>query len=172
MKLVPSLPHRGFTLLELLVVIAVIGLLTSIVLMSLNSARDKGADAASRSNLNNIRSQTELYYHDNGLSYEGVCGQDNVSRAVNEAGAVCADSTSTWAAAVDLLTTDVSYCVDSTGVSYESEATAADEVANGICDGAGGGGSEEEEEEEGGDGGWPPMASPTVRYIGEIAPIS
>ncbi len=51
---------KGFTLLELLIVIAVIGILTAIVVASLSSSRAKGADAAIKSNLANIRAQAEL----------------------------------------------------------------------------------------------------------------
>ncbi len=54
--------NRGFTLIELLVVIAIIGILSSVVLASLNTARNKGSDAAIKSNLANIRAQAEILY--------------------------------------------------------------------------------------------------------------
>ena len=52
----------GFTLIELLVVVAIIGILASVVLASLNNARTKGADAAIKSNLTNMRGQAEILY--------------------------------------------------------------------------------------------------------------
>jgi type IV pilus assembly protein PilA len=58
--------NKGFTLIELLVVIAIIGILSSVVLASLNSARNKGADAAIKSNLANTRAQAEINYDTNG----------------------------------------------------------------------------------------------------------
>ncbi len=56
---------RGFTLIELLVVIAIIGILSSVVLASLNTARNKGADAAAKEQLATIRPQAEIYYDSN-----------------------------------------------------------------------------------------------------------
>ena len=120
---------KGFTLIELLVVIAIIGILSSVVLASLNTARGKGADAAIKANLNNIRAQAEIIYDNSSGSYATVCDDVNtVQKAINAAisaagssGTVatrCADAAGAWAAWVELKTdaTD-SWCVDSTGTS-------------------------------------------------------
>ncbi len=121
---------RGFTLIELLVVIAIIGILASVVLASLNSARDRGEDAAIRSNLNNARAQAELYYDGNGREYTDVCTTaatgggvaDLVAGATASGGgaaaADCDDSADAWAAEKQLNTGDF-YCVDSTGAATE-----------------------------------------------------
>jgi prepilin-type N-terminal cleavage/methylation domain-containing protein len=54
--------NKGFTLIELLVVIAIIGILSSVVLASLNTARNKGADAAIKSQLAGLRAQAEILW--------------------------------------------------------------------------------------------------------------
>ena len=64
-----TLRSRGFTLVELLVVISIIGTLSSIVLSSLTTARNKSIDAAAIENLANARSQGELFYSANSDSY-------------------------------------------------------------------------------------------------------
>ncbi len=70
MKLLRKIKKTGgFTLIELLVVIAIIGVLSSVVLASLGTARGKGANAAIKGNLNNLRGQMELFYDSNGSSY-------------------------------------------------------------------------------------------------------
>ena len=65
---------KGFTLIELLVVIAIIGILAAVVLASLQTARNKGADAAIKSDIDSARAQAELFYNGNGANgYTNVC---------------------------------------------------------------------------------------------------
>lgn len=56
----------GFTLLELLVVVAIIGLLLAIVMYSVSDSRMKGRDAGRKSQIQEILKALELYYSDNG----------------------------------------------------------------------------------------------------------
>lgn len=115
---------RGFTLIELLVVIAIIGILASVVLASLNSARDKGADAAIKATINNARAQAELFYDSNSNAYTTVCasGTNNIATFVTgatsagSAAVECADSATAWALQAQLKSNTAQYyCVDSTG---------------------------------------------------------
>lgn len=57
--------NQAFTLIELLVVIAVIGLLATIVAVSVNTSRAKARDAKRIASLKQIQTALELYYDDN-----------------------------------------------------------------------------------------------------------
>lgn len=59
---------KAFTLIELLVVIAIIGLLASIVLISVNNARAKTRDVKRLADFRQIQTALEMYY-DNNESY-------------------------------------------------------------------------------------------------------
>jgi prepilin-type N-terminal cleavage/methylation domain-containing protein len=59
----------GFTLIELLVVMLIIGILGTVVLALLANARKKGVDGGIKQELASLKSQAELYYNDNGYSY-------------------------------------------------------------------------------------------------------
>lgn len=54
----------GFTLIELIVVLAIIGILASIILASLTSSRARGRDVARKMDLRQLQTALELYYDD------------------------------------------------------------------------------------------------------------
>jgi len=58
--------EKGFTLLELLVVIGIIGLLASILVINLTSARRRARDTKRVADIRNIQTATEDYYGKNG----------------------------------------------------------------------------------------------------------
>ena len=57
---------RGFTLVELLVVIGIIAVLATILLLQLGTARSKSRDAARISHINQMRSAIEQFFDDCG----------------------------------------------------------------------------------------------------------
>ncbi|MFA6536165.1 MAG: type II secretion system protein [Candidatus Paceibacterota bacterium] len=134
--------NKGFTLIELLVVIAIIGILSSVVLASLNTARDKGNDAAVKSNLTTVRTQAELWYDDHTNSYTGMCEADPILGAINaartsggnDATCVVATDGNSWGAEAQLKASTNFYCVDSTGKSTTTAATSGLAAATPLCD--------------------------------------
>lgn len=62
-------PYRGFSLIELLIVITIIALLATIVLATLNSARERARDTSRVNDINQVVTALELYRADNGGTY-------------------------------------------------------------------------------------------------------
>lgn len=141
---------KGFTLIELLVVIAIIGILSAIVLASLNTARDKGSDAAVQADITGIRTQAEIYRNNNN-SYgtegagcyvaESVVTEETVAKQIAAADAAngtagtvscnVAAGGAAYAVSAELVSAPGTYfCIDNTGTAT----TTATELGTGtIC---------------------------------------
>jgi len=59
--------RSGFTLIEMLIVVVVIGLLAAIAIPRFSKARDRSFLAAVRSDLENMALSQDLYHHDNNV---------------------------------------------------------------------------------------------------------
>jgi len=75
--------NRGFTLIEILVVISIIGLLSAIVLASLNSARGKGRDAARVVDVRELKKAIEFYYNDKPTPTYPIIGARNAANSIS-----------------------------------------------------------------------------------------
>jgi prepilin-type N-terminal cleavage/methylation domain-containing protein len=65
MKKISSL-KKGFTLIEMLIVVAIIGILASVVVIGIGPAQQRARDSRRASDLKQIQTSIELYYNKNG----------------------------------------------------------------------------------------------------------
>ena len=141
--------QKGFTIIELIVVIAIIAILAAIVMMNVTGYINKGKDAAARGDLATLQANAIIFNSDstkgngtfNGFLSDPTYTQ--VSTALtnlaytltskcNDTNGLCATTNATtWCASVPLKAdTTKSYCVDSSGNKKEA---ASETCASGAC---------------------------------------
>lgn len=139
---------KGFTLVEMLVVVAIIGLLAGVVLTSVGPARSRAKDARVISGLTQVRAIAETLYDGDYDALPGAGGsatlvsdtEANFGKTAKDikqnSGGLYIDKASapsTIYAAYSVLPSDPNkkyWCVDSTGASRQLE-TALDQKPNG-----------------------------------------
>jgi len=135
-----SLNYRyGFTIIELIVVIAIISVLAAIVLVNVTGYINKGKDAAIKGNLSSLMVDAAVILDSYG-SYDNpanvntyICGKTwtVINAAIYSAGGagVCGNSADTWCASATLkANSGNSFCVDYTGLKKEAAAEVCDET--------------------------------------------
>lgn len=79
-KILNKTNNKGFTLTELLIVVAVIGILAAIAIPSYLGVQKRGARTEAISNLQNLRLLLEQYYAENGCYYKSGTTCTNTTR--------------------------------------------------------------------------------------------
>ena len=82
--IIKNMKKAGFTLIELLVVISIISLLATIVLSSVNEAREKAEWAAFDQELNQIVKAVQIHYQDTGEWPTNIGGQNYIDSLLEE----------------------------------------------------------------------------------------
>ena len=115
--------NKGFTLIEMLVVIGIIGILAAVVLTALGPSRNKAKDTRIISAMNQVRSLAETKFNPTTSVYEDISGDTTYGQLdadvfANTGVNIGYDVTpGTSYTAFAPLATDANsiYCVDSTG---------------------------------------------------------
>ena len=133
--------QKGFTIIELIVVIAIIAILAAIVLINVTQYINKGKDSAIKGDLSAIQTAANLFYTQNNDSYDGLLGNSSYLNAITAAEADNPSLTPTengndsnYCLSVTL-NDKSNWCVDSSGFSGSS-ACGSSTFTCGIPDGS------------------------------------
>jgi len=131
---------KGFTIIELIVVIAIIAVLATIVLVNVTGYINKGKDASVQGNMATIMTNAAVYFDANGnyTNFELSSGYTSASTAIrpNTAGKVAPTpyiSASAYCVTAPLLAAGTTYCVDSTGYKGTVGAGRCESAATSSC---------------------------------------
>jgi len=122
--------QAGFTIIELIVVIAIIAVLAAIVLINVTGYINKGKDSAIKGNLTSLMSDAAVAFDSADAAYNGdngVCTKyfPAINAAIAGAGgtATCAANSTQWCASSTLKVDSSNFfCVDYTGKKIEGAA--------------------------------------------------
>ena|SRR3989344_8072656 len=146
--------RKGFTIIELLVVVAIITVLAAIVMTNVTSYINRGKNAAVRANMSTLLTNSAVWFDLPSLgsgTYDGFCASSTATNAMTEANdasggvSICVEHTdnSKFCACSPMKTTSAEpansfFCVDNTGnkKTYTGQAAGYCTTA---CPNAGGG---------------------------------
>lgn len=136
--------NSGFTLIELLMVVVIIGILATIVVAVLNGAKGDANDAAIKSEMSSLKTQSEIIHSTDG-DFDAVCGSNSATQDssiakliekiddLNGSGGVdCNSDDNVFAVSADLLVNGV-LCLDN--ASGVVNVNASDQEYTGITTG-------------------------------------
>lgn len=114
---------KAFTLIELLIVIAIIGILAGIVLVSLTGALKKGKDSRIQADLKQVQSIAGMIMTDEG-GYDSLCAggtlNENHSTYGSQLGAIESDISAQGSTDLKCYASSTEYCVAAKLVSKEN----------------------------------------------------
>jgi len=131
--------RKGFTLIEILIVVAIIGVLTAGIVANVSNARNKSADGAAKAILAQYKTEVDLYANGRTSNYANACDvfgvfvpsrllslQTELIATTNNRGCYVntEENQGAYAYAIRYKSNPVlGYCIDSTGESKELNAT-------------------------------------------------